>query len=157
MKDIVICPMTESDLDAVLSIEIDSYPRPWSKTHFLDELASPHAYPLVALDPAGIVAGYICPMILLDEGHVMNVAVRREFRGQGLGKLLMERVLTECRERGVEFVTLEVRPSNTAAIALYRKLRFKETGRRKKYYENGEDAILMEYLFNSREDCGDAI
>jgi ribosomal-protein-alanine N-acetyltransferase len=157
MNDIVICAMTESDLPQVISIEVDSYPRPWSKSHFLDELASPHSFPLVALDQEGTLAGYICPMVLLDEGHILNVAVRKESRGLGLGKLLMERTLMECRDRGAEFVSLEVRPSNGSALALYRKLGFAETGRRKKYYENGEDAILMEYIFMNSEACIDAI
>jgi ribosomal-protein-alanine N-acetyltransferase len=157
MKDIVICPMTESDLEQILFIEAVSYPRPWNKSHFLDELASPHSFPLVALDAEGMLTGYICPMILLDEGHIMNVAVRKEHRGRGLGKLLVEGVLRECRKRGAEYVSLEVRPSNTAAISLYRKLGFVETGLRKRYYENGEDAILMEYLVYNSEDCSDAI
>ena len=157
MKDFVICPMTESDLDEVLAIEADSFPRPWSRSHFLDELKSPHSFPLVALDQEGTLAGYICPMLLLDEGHILNVAVRNDYRGHGLGRLLVERVLRECRDRGAEFVSLEVRPSNTAAISLYRGLGFVETGLRKRYYENGEDAILMECLITNKEDSRDAI
>ena len=155
--DIVICPMIEADLDDVLAIEVDSYPRPWTKSHFLDELASPHSFPLVAYDQKGIVAGYICPMALLDEGHIMNVAVRKESRGLGVGLLLVKKALSECRERGAEYVSLEVRTSNASAIALYRKLHFVETGLRKRYYENGEDALLMEYLFKNSEVCIDAI
>ena len=92
MKEITICPLTESDLDQVLVIEADSYPRPWNGTHFLDELVSPHSFPLVALDDEGRVAGYICAMVVLDEGHILNVAVRSDCRGQGLGKLLVETV-----------------------------------------------------------------
>lgn len=158
MKDTLISPLTESDLDQVLAIEVDSYPRPWSTTHFLDELVSPHSFPLVALDSVGRVAGYICAMVLLDEGHILNVAVGRCYRGQGLGRLLVETAIGECRERGAAFVSLEVRPSNETAITLYRSLGFTETGRRKKYYENGEDGILMEYLFrNDSEDRSDAI
>ena len=157
MKEIVICPMTDSDLDEVLAIEADSYPRPWSKSHFLDEIASPHSFPLVAFDQEGILAGYICPMTLLDEGHILNVAVRSDYRGHGLGKLLMERVIRECRERGAEFVSLEVRSSNSSAIAVYRRVGFVVTGLRKKYYENGEDAILMEYIFKNNGDGNDAI
>jgi ribosomal-protein-alanine N-acetyltransferase len=157
MKDIVICPMTEADLDEVLAIEVESYPRPWSTSHFLDELASPHSFPLAALDQEGRLAGYICPMVLLDEGHILNVAVRCDQRGQGLGKLLVEKVLEECRDRGVEFVSLEVRPSNRSAIALYRNIGFVESGRRKNYYENGEYAILMEYIFKNNGERSDAI
>lgn len=156
-NDIIICPMTEPDLEEVLAIEADSFPLPWSKTHFLDELASPHAFPLVAMDREGRVAGYICPMFLLDEGHILDVAVRRDCRGQGVGKLLVEKVLAECRERGGAFVFLEVRASNAAAITLYEQLGFVETGRRKRYYENGEDAILMEYIFKNGEENRDAV
>lgn len=157
MKNIVICAMTESDLPQVLSIEVDSYPRPWSTSHFLDELASPHSFPLIAFDPEGLVAGYICPMVLLDEGHILNVAVRKDSRGLGIGRLLMENALMECRERGAEFVSLEVRPSNGSALVLYGSLGFTETGRRKKYYENGEDALLMEYIFGNSEVRDDAM
>ena len=157
MKDTLICPMTEADLDEVMAIEVESYPRPWSMSHFLDELASPHSFPLAALDQEGKVAGYICPLALLDEGHILNVAVRADQRGRGLGKLLVERVLGECRQRGVEFVSLEVRPSNASAIALYRTIGFVEAGRRKNYYENGEDAILMEYIIKNSGECSDAI
>ena len=67
-------------------------------------------------------------------------------------KLLVEHVMAECRVRGASFVSLEVRVSNAGAIALYAGLGFIETGRRKKYYENGEDAILMEYLYTNGEE-----
>jgi ribosomal-protein-alanine N-acetyltransferase len=152
MNTIVICPMTASDLDEVLAIEVASYPRPWLTPHFLDELAAPHSFPLVAFDLEGKVAGYICPMSLLDEGHILNVAVRSDCRGSGVGRLLVQRAIDECRSRGAETVSLEVRPSNAAAMALYRSLGFSETGRRKNYYENGDDAILMECLLNDSED-----
>lgn len=155
-KNIVICPMTESDLAEVVAIETDSFPQPWSKTHFLDELESSFSFPLVAIDQTGTVLGYICPICILDEGHILDVAVCKESRGRRVGKLLVEKALGECRERGAAFVSLEVRPSNGAAIALYRSLGFIETGRRKKYYENGEDALLMEYIFQ-REERGDAV
>ncbi len=157
LHDITICPMTENDLEQVLAIENEAFPQPWSRNHFLDELKSPHSFPLVALGQDGLVLGYICPMQLLDEGHILDVAVRKEFCGKGLGLLLVETSLRVCRERGAEFVSLEVRPSNQPAISLYRRLGFGEVGRRKGYYENGEDAILMEYFFNDSEEDGDAV
>jgi len=155
--DIVVCPMTDPDLEEVLAIESDSFPHPWSKTHFRDELSAPHSFPLVAMNQDGMVVGYICPMLLLDEGHILNVAIRRDFRGHGIGKLLVKRVLGDCRERDASFVSLEVRPSNSEALALYKGLGFVETGLRKRYYENGEDAILMEYVYTNSEGPGDAV
>lgn len=149
--EITVCPMAETDLDEILAIENDSFPLPWNRDHFLDELKSAYAFPLVAIVPEQRIAGYICPRLLLDEGHILDIAVHRDFRGRGVGRLLVERVLRECREGGAEVVTLEVRPSNEAAIALYRRLGFVETGRRRRYYENGEDAILMEYHFDNGE------
>jgi ribosomal-protein-alanine N-acetyltransferase len=155
MKDnhceITICPMTEADLDEILAIENDSFPLPWNRDHFLDELKSAHAFPLVAFDPEENVMGYICPRLLFDEGHILNVAVKRAFRSCGVGRFLVERVLRDCREGGADTVSLEVRPSNHAAISLYQQLGFVETGRRRNYYENGEDAILMEYTFENDE------
>ncbi len=150
-----IRPMTEDDLEAVLAIECDSFPRPWSRNNFLDELKCDHSFPLVAQDPEGTIIGYIIPMLFLDEGHILNVAVARDSRGKGVGRMLVEKVLGECRKGGTSFVALEVRVSNRSAIALYRNLGFVEKGRRKRYYENSEDAILMEYDFavNGRDDA----
>lgn len=141
---ITICSMSESDLDAVLAIEQVSYQRPWAREHFLDEINSSFAFPLVALDAEGAVAGYICPVLLLDEGEIRNVAVRSDLRNSGVGRLLVERVLEECLVKNASYVGLEVRVSNLPARSLYRKLGFREIGTRTGYYENGEDAILME-------------
>jgi len=149
--------MTAAELDAVLAIESDSYPHPWNTAHFLDEINSLHSFPLVAMNEDGALLGYICPMLVLDEGHILNVAVGIPFRGKHVGKMLVEHVLTECRILGASFVSLEVRVSNAAAIALYERLGFIVTGRRKHYYENGEDAILMEYIYAKGEGRGDAV
>ncbi len=154
LEEITICPMSEIDLDDVLVIENISFPRPWTRNHFLSELDNSQSFPMVALASCRNVIGYICPMIVLDEGHILNVAVHGDFRGKGIGRMLVERVLTDCLEKGAEFVALEVRHSNLSAINLYRQFGFVETGRRKRYYENGEDALLMEYIFKSGEvDC----
>jgi ribosomal-protein-alanine N-acetyltransferase len=155
MKDthskITIRAMTEADLEEVMAIENESFSHPWNRDHFLDELKSVHAFPLVASDPEVSIIGYICPRFLLDEGHILNLAVHRKFRGQRLGLLLVERVLNDCRKGGGSSVSLEVRHSNRAAIELYRQLGFVETGRRRNYYYNREDAILMEYNFDDNE------
>jgi len=143
--------MTEADLDQVLEIEQQSFPHPWLRQHFIDELTSAYAFPLSAFDASGRLIGYICPMQLLDEGHILDVAVNPEVRGAGVGRMLVQQVLGECRCNSASFVSLEVRESNLAAIALYRKMGFTEVGRRKKYYGNGEDALMMEYVFGVSE------
>lgn len=141
--------MTEEDLDQVLEIERKSFPQPWLRQHFIDELHSPHAFPLAAFDASGALLGYICPMQLLDEGHILDVAVDPDTRGAGVGRLLVQKVLDECLSAGASFVSLEVRESNLSAIGLYKKIGFIVVGRRKRYYANSEDALMMEYVFSA--------
>jgi ribosomal-protein-alanine N-acetyltransferase len=149
--------MTEDCLDAVLAIEQDSFLSPWSRPLFVGELKSVHSFPMVAMDSEGSIVGYICPMLVMDEGHILNVAVDKKFRGLGIGRQLVERVLMDCRSQNAEFVSLEVRPSNIAAISLYQQLGFIVTGRRKAYYENGEDALMMEYIYSDNKGYDDAV
>lgn len=149
MENIVVQTMTEADLEEVLAIETVSFPLPWSRQHFLDELSSSLSFPLVARKTGDAIAGYICCRIVLDEGSILNVAVSPGFRGKGIGRLLVKTALIEMQARGAAFVTLEVRPTNRPALSLYESLGFVVTGKRKAYYENGEDAVLMEYEMKS--------
>ena len=143
MNMMIIRPMTETDLDQVLATEAASFAVPWSRDHFLHEMRSPLSFPLVAEDGDGGIAGFICPMQVLDEGQILNLAVAPACRGKGVGKSLVEHALRTFRLQGALFVGLEVRPSNTVAFHLYSRCGFVAEGRRKGYYENGEDAILM--------------
>jgi ribosomal-protein-alanine N-acetyltransferase len=149
LTDIAMRPMTLEDLEQVVDIEQTSFPRPWTKDHFRDELDSPNTFPLVAVASDGRVAGYLCPSQVLDEGEILDVAVRDDFRGQGIGRLLVTEALRLFREQGAQRVWLEVRTSNQAAISLYRALGFRQTGLRERYYENGEDALLMDIFIGS--------
>jgi ribosomal-protein-alanine N-acetyltransferase len=157
MEEITIRPMTEADLDEVIALENASFPSPWSRDHFRNEIDSPFAFPLVAVCREGAPDGYICPVLVLDEGEILNVAVRPGLRGRGMGRLLVETVLHEFRQRGAAFVSLEVRPSNTVAVALYGSCGFVPRGRRKAYYENGEDAIIMVYDTTGRKEGSHAV
>ena len=87
--------------------------------------------------------GYVGLWLIAGEGHITNVAVHPDHRRGGVAKVLMKLMLDLCEEQGVTDVTLEVRPSNTAALNLYRGFGFKEEGLRPKYYENGEDALIL--------------
>jgi N6-L-threonylcarbamoyladenine synthase/protein kinase Bud32 len=111
---------------------------------FIDELTQGRGRAwFVADSPWGIV-GYAGLMEVELDGHIMNLAVRPDVRGSRLGGALLSALIAEARSRGIERLTLEVRPSNAAAVALYAAAGFKEEGRRRGYYsETGEDALIM--------------
>lgn len=143
MNMIILRPMTEADLDQVMATETASFPLPWNRDHFLHEIRSPVSFPFVAEDGDGNIAGYICPMQVLDEGQILDVAVSPACRGKGIGRMLVERALQTFKLQGASYVCLEVRPSNSTALHLYAGCGFAAQGKRKAYYENGEDAITM--------------
>ena len=149
--------MRPEDLDSVLEIEGASFSRPWTRRHFLDEIDSSFGHPTVAVGARGEVAGYLCLKLVLDEAEILDVAVNPALRGRGVGRLLVQSALASCRDSGAELVALEVRVGNREAIPLYRSLGFREIGRRKGYYDNGEDAILMEYNYRSKLEGCDAV
>lgn len=149
--------MREQDLDAVLAIASASFSHPWTRRHFLDEITSPCGLPTVAIAPEGVVAGYLCLKLVLDEAEILDVAVSAALRGAGIGRKLVESALAAARERGAALVCLEVRVGNNEAISLYRRLGFREAGCRKRYYHDGEDALLMEYTYNDKAKECDAV
>lgn len=141
-------PMQEGDLDEVVAVEQEVYPYPWSRANFSDSLAQGyHAWVLRALD--GSLMGYFLVMSVVDEAHLLNVAVSRSWQGKGLGRLLVNQAVALSRGLGLESILLEVRPSNVRALEIYQRYGFAEIGRRKGYYpaanSTREDAIVMRY------------
>lgn len=141
-------PMQTADIDDVLALEETVYPYPWSRANFVDSLASGYQA-WVLRDPGGDLMGYFLIMAIVDEAHLLNVAVSAERQGQGLGRLLLNQAVACSRGLGLESVLLEVRPSNTRALAIYQRYGFHEIGRRKAYYpaanQQREDAIVMRF------------
>ncbi len=137
-------PMTLDDLPEVLAIEDESFPIPWSRSSFLYELLeNQRAYYCVA-KADGKVLGFIGMWIILDEGHITNLAVASAHRRMGVGCALLQHLVTEAKIRGIRYLTLEVRASNYAAQRLYEKFGFVKTGVRPGYYQdNKEDAYIM--------------
>lgn len=132
------------DLDAILRIERSSFGDPWDMAVMERDLSLPHARIEVLCTPEQEVVAFVDTWLVLDELEVHDIAVAPEHRRRGLGKLLLEHVLENCRLRGVRRVLLEVRESNIAAQRLYRSLGFEVIGRRRRYYQNdGEDALTM--------------
>lgn len=139
--------MTANDLPEILEIERGSYPTPWTEKMFLDEIRTTLAQCLVVkIDIEGrtVIAAYIVFWLVADEIHLHNLAVRKEFRRQGLGVNLMTLMKEIGGQVGATRQTLEVREHNEAAINLYRKCGFAVKGRRPKYYsDTSEDALIM--------------
>lgn len=136
--------MTLEHLNQVLEIEEVSYPAPWSYYAFAYELLQNNlAHYIVALSGNKVV-GYCGMWLILDEAHITNVAVHPDSRQKSIGESLMLEMIRLALKNGSTRMTLEVRPTNTAARRLYEKLGFVENGRRKRYYtDNNEDAIIM--------------
>jgi ribosomal-protein-alanine N-acetyltransferase len=144
---VTLRPMRRTDLDAVLAIEARAFPQPWSRAFFEKELVSPQAHCIVAVrdddEPAALV-GYTVAWRVLDEVHLLNVAVHAGHRGGAIGRRLLEHVLDDGRATGARVVYLEVRAGNVPARRLYRRLGFRDLGVRRGYYGPGQDAIVME-------------
>ncbi|MGD8378491.1 MAG: ribosomal protein S18-alanine N-acetyltransferase [Gammaproteobacteria bacterium] len=137
-------PMVEADIPAILRIERRGYAYPWSAGIFRDCLRV--GYCCWVQPYAGDLAGYGIISVAAGECHVLNVCVDVDLQGRGFGRRLMEHLLEVARGHGAEQVFLEVRPTNLAAVALYRSLDFHEVGLRHAYYpaDGGrEDALVM--------------
>ena len=144
--DLAIGRYTRGDLDEILAIERASFPHPWSPEMFDEELNNRLCHIFVArerAEPGAAVVGYVCFWLFLAEMHLLNIAVDPVSRQRGIGAALLARALDFARERGVKMVFLEARRGNRAAQSLYRRFGFREMGVRPRYYEDGEDAIVM--------------
>ena len=139
---ITIAKMSREHLSEVASIEEMSFSLPWS-LESLELMLTEQASALVALED-GRVLGYVGMMCVLDEGQIINVAVHPDARRRGVGRRLMEAAQTYAKERGIVFLSLEVRESNIAARSLYSSLGWEEQGIRKGFYSHPvENACVM--------------
>jgi ribosomal-protein-alanine N-acetyltransferase len=138
--------LTLADLNDIEQIERDAYPTPWSRSMFAGELAKPSSLSLGAFDEdaGGRLVGYLIISRYVDAWHIMNVAVVHAYRRQGVAKRLLEELFRLTEGDARRGYTLEVRVSNTEAIALYERVGFQATGVRRGYYtDNREDALIM--------------
>jgi len=141
--EIIFAPMGKKHINDILQIEKASFPTPWAKTSFLQELQNDLAVYTVVLSK-GKVIGYAGMWLILDEAHITNVAVHPEYRQLGIGRLLMQQMFLRAAVLGAARMTLEVRVSNEPACLLYTSLGFSQEGRRKGYYtDTNEDALIM--------------
>lgn len=141
---VAVRAMARRDLDAVDAIETASYPFPWTRGIFQDCLRV--GYRCHVLDVDDAVAGYGVVSHAFEEAHLLNLCIHPDHRRSGLARLLLDHVVREAQVASANRLFLEVRPSNEAAVALYRRRGFRKIGRRPGYYPDGEgreDAIVM--------------
>ena len=142
--EIIVRPMTVEDLDGVMSVEFDSFLTPWSRTAFEEELTQNRLARYIVAAEDGNIVGYAGTWLVINEAHVTNVAVSGQHRREGIGRLLMEKLMELARDSGMDSMTLEVRVTNAAARHLYQQMGFVEAGIRKNYYsETKEDALIL--------------
>ena len=143
MPEPIIRRLVLSDAEKVALIEEQCFAEPWS-ANAIGMLTESNAFGIVC-EADGAVAAYGGMICVLDEGQITNIATLPSFRRRGLAKKVLLAMLDEARERKLSFVTLEVRESNFAAIALYEQLGFFELGKRPNFYRKPtEAAVIME-------------
>ena len=141
--------MRVPDLTEVMAVERQAYPMPWTHGNFVDSLAA--GYPAEVLrGPRAELLGYWVAMPGVDEMHLLNITVAPAWQGRGLAIVMLDRLVAECRRRGLTQLWLEVRISNERAREVYRRYGMAEVGKRRAYYPVAqgprEDAILMSLM-----------
>jgi ribosomal-protein-alanine N-acetyltransferase len=142
MRDLDIVPATPDDVEPVHRIEQASFPSPWRIEYFAAEVVADGRYNLVAKEN-GVIVGYLFGMWIFDEMHVNKIAVLESHRRQGIAHALMQRCFEFAAANDIASISLEVRQSNHAAQEFYRFLDFETSYIRKRYYPDGESAVVM--------------
>jgi len=143
LSDILLRKCEREDLAQVCAIENASFSDPYSRLFFEWLRFNTGEGFKVAIKEGRIVGYVIVGVTHAAKGHLASIATDPRFRRTGIGTLLMDSVLAYLSERHVGVVSLEVRPSNAPAVAFYRKFSFVESGRKRRYYPDGEDALVM--------------
>ena len=144
MDEAAVRPMCLADVDEVQEIEKGCFSVPWSRAAFEKEITENRCARYLVAERGGQVVAYAGMWLVIDEAHITNIAVHPEARNRGFGERLLRALMRLASDTGMGMITLEVRRSNEAAQALYRKAGFQDVGYRKRYYEdNQEDALIM--------------
>lgn len=142
MDKIIIQNMSVSDLDSISDILLTDFDDFWTVSVFKSELLNPNSTYIVAKCNSKIV-GFAGIWGSVDDIHITNIVVKKDFRNNGIGNMLLYKLIQLCKDKNTTSITLEVNSHNVSAIKLYEKYGFKKVGIRKKYYNNKVDAIIM--------------
>lgn len=141
-----IVKFCDNHIADILKVEQECFLTPWSEKMFKEEISGKFSHYYVA-EIDGRAVAYMGMWSLSGEGHITNVAVAKSFRRQGIARKLISHFIKIAKSENLEFMTLEVKASNEAAISLYKSFGFVDVGVRKNYYENKEDAYLLTKFF----------
>ena len=135
---------TSADLDIIVEIERHSFSVPWSRETLREEMEESTRSTVQVAELGAVTAGFMIYWTVVDEIHLLNLAVHPDWRRKGIAAALMHQLMIVARSNNIEDILLEVRVSNRNAQLLYRKFGFRPMGIRERYYsDNGEDAIVM--------------
>ncbi len=147
MKFLAIAPLTAALLPEAVALDRRCLGGLWTEDGYHRELDSPNSDLLmlqrIEAEKPKEMLGIACLWAILEEAHITVLAIDPLYQRQGLGQAILWMLLTSAWKRGLEWATLEVRPSNQAAIGLYKRFDFQEVGKRRKYYADGEDALIL--------------
>ncbi|QGU94172.1 ribosomal-protein-alanine N-acetyltransferase [Clostridium bovifaecis] len=142
MNDLMVCEIDEAYLDEVLEINNLCFNPPWSLDSLRNELKNKFSK-YIAVKKKNKIIGYAALWLIIDEAHIINIAVHPDYRGIGASSILMDAIIDICKNHKIPGITLEVRSNNTVAQNLYKKYGFVEEGLRKNYYGDNLHAIIM--------------
>ena len=141
--DFKISKMTIEDLESIKNILASDFDNFWSFDVLEAELECDNSYVIVAKNTDNTIVGFAGLKTILDEADIMNIVVKKDFRHNGIGSILLENLINYSKNTNMKTITLEVNENNLSAIRLYDKFSFDKLGIRKKYYNGESDAIIM--------------
>ncbi len=149
MSNIEIVPMKAEHIPVLAQLEKLCFSQPWSEKSLAEELDNRTAHFLAAVSD-DVIMGYIGAFTVCESSYISNIAVFPQHRRKGIGRLLLRKAAEQARKKGAESISLEVRPSNTAAISLYKSEGYEEVGLRKNFYRDpNEDALILTLTFGN--------
>lgn len=146
LKEIDIQEMSLNHLEKIKDILISDFDDFWNYNILKEELESPNSKYIIAKTNDGEIIGFTGIKVLVDNADIMNIVVKKSWRNQGVGNLLLNNLISICKDLNLLSLSLEVNEDNLPAIHLYEKFGFKQIGVRKNYYCNNDDGVVMKYI-----------
>lgn len=143
IMDLKLSKMSIEDLKSIKNVLASDFDNFWSFDVLEEELECDNSYVIVAKVDENTIVGFAGLKVILDEADIMNIVVKKDFRHNGIGSILLENLINYSTDLNLKTITLEVNENNLSAIRLYDKFSFDKLGIRKNYYDGKSDAIIM--------------